>query len=410
MEPSPTKYSVKANTDFPYVLLITLASFSFFKPSFLEPFIDSYKNLYNYIFLLLFLFAVPAIVKNAIQSKNYLFTLPVRLLCISIILSMLMANFFWGQKITDSMYGALLPVFSYFFYFYLMSKNVSVSVIERIITILGIAFIIFFLVSFLISPIKIFEYQETNDRAFLRILLHGHGFLVLFYFFSLSKLLAGKSKLWLVGVCAAFLCIVLNQTRVWMVSTTAITAFYLLGARHIMVKVFSVALVVGAFLLIPQIEFVQNLQNKTQNDLGSTDDYVRTKAAKYYLNKFQPSVLTRIFGNGFANGLDSPYAKEIDHLRKQNGYFFEDVGFIGLYAELGVLALIAWLIIVIRALKTKLIPEYDYLKMFIIFLICGSFTTNAAFSSGSIMAIVFTLYLYEHCQPKSQKTMIYNTA
>lgn len=398
---------LKNRYEFYYILILALSSFTFFRPAFLEPIYLRISNLNNYLFLVLFLPAIPFIFKNIFKKNKYLFTLPLRLITIAIIISIIMANVFWGQKIMDSVYGALLPVFGYTFYFYLMEKSISIKIIERVIIIIGLAFIVFFLFSFSVYPIRIFDYKETNDREFLRLFLYGDGFLFLFYFFALNKLLNGKAKIWLVLVLAAFLCMILNQTRVYLISTAAITIFYLVRSKSVLVKIISIAMVISAFLILPQIDFVQGLQTKTQNDLGNSDDYIRVKAGKYFLNKFQQSPFTRVFGNGFYAGKDSYYSKEIKKLQTERGFYVQDVGMIGLYAFMGILPLIAYLLIFLRGLRTKLVAEYDYLKMFIIFIICSCLTTDSTFSGSYVFPIVFTLYLYEHCRTEAQKSLIY---
>lgn len=393
--------------DFYYLLIITFSSFGFFRPSFLETFIDAhFKNFYFDILLLLFLIAVPTIVKFAFQTNNYLFTRPVKLLGLAMLLSMLMAHFFWGQATMEGIFSQL-PVACYLLYFYLMAKNISVRTVEKIIVVVGITYVCFYLLSFAINPIKIFEYKETKDRDFLRIFLFGDGFLFLFYFLALNKFLSGKSKIWIVLALSAYLCILLNQTRVYIGSTALITVFVLFRAKSMTVRFLSIALVVTAILIIPQLDYVQKLQKKTNKELKKNDDYIRIKSAKYYTDDFQPSVLTRVFGNGFPIGESSDYARLVMKMQLGPGYYTEDIGIIGLYVTMGVLAVIAFLIIFYRGLKAKLTTEHSYLKMFIVFLITTCFTTDSTFSASYSISIALTLYLYEHCRVEAQNIIVY---
>jgi hypothetical protein len=287
-----------------------------------------------------------------------------------------------------------------------MGKGVSIKSVERIIIIIGICYTVFYLLSFVINPVKFFEYKEVKDRDFLRIFLFGDGFLFLFYFLSLNKIAVGKSKIWLVACLASYLCIILNQTRVYMIASAIITVVFLLGSKKLWIKFISVSLVVSVLLVVPQLDYVKNLQKKTQSDLKGNDDYIRIKSAKYYLGPFQPSGLTRIFGNGFALGNDSYLSKVIGDLQSKKGYYAQDIGLFGLYVNMGIASVVAFLIIYIRGLKTKLRSDYVYLKMFIAFLIFTSFTTDSTFSSSYVMSIVFTLYLYEHCRVDAEHVII----
>ncbi|MGZ4159224.1 MAG: hypothetical protein ACXVNF_00270 [Neobacillus sp.] len=317
-----------------------------------------------------------------------------------------MANYFWQQSYLDSVYGTLLPVMGYLFYFYLMEKSVDVKIIERIIRVIGLALTVLYLFCFSIYPIKVLEYKESTDREFLRLFLFGDGFLFLFYFLAINRFLTSKSWLWFILAMAACLCVILNQTRVYMVAVAAITVWYFIRSKGFVLRIASVAVIVTAFLILPQLDYIKGLQSKTQSDLGSSDEYIRIKAAKYYLNKFQPSPVTRVFGNGFPNGKDSYYSHEISLLQTDRGFYAQDIGLAGLYAYLGIFAVIAFVIIYYKGLKAKLADKYNYLKMFLLFLITTSFTTDSTFSGSYVFAIVFTLYLYEHCTEEAQKTFV----
>ncbi len=389
-----------------YLLLISLSAFTFFRPSFLEPLYLSLPNLNNYIFLAFFFPAVPIIGRGIFRKNKYLFTTPVRLIGASIVISMIMANYFWQQSYLDSVYGALLPVCGYLFYFYLMEKAVNIKVVERVIMIIGFAFVVLYLFCFSIYPVKLLEYKETNDRSFIRLFLYGDGFLFLFYFLSINKFVITRSYVWLFLAAGAILCALLNQTRVYIVAIAAITVWYFIRAKNIYLRISAVAVIVIAFLIVPQLDYIKGLQNKTQNDLGSSDEYVRIKSAKFFVNHFQPSIATRVLGNGFPNGKNSNYTREILNLGKERGFFVQDIGLAGLYTDLGILAVLAFVMIYYRALKVRMEPNYEYLKMYIAFLICTSFTTDSTFSGSYVFTIAFTLYLIENAQVGAQRTYV----
>ena len=393
---------------FYYLLLVAFSSFGFFRPIFLNDLVLKHLlGFYIDVVLLLFLLAVPVVFRNVFFMKNYLFTLPVRLLGLSIIFSIMMAYFFWGQGIMDNIFSEI-SIICYLLYFYLMAKNIPVKIVEKVIIIVGITYVCFYLISFAINPVKIFEYKESNDRDFLRIFLFGDGFLFLFYFLALNKYMFSKSKIWLMMALLTCLCIILNQTRVYMIAVAIITVFYLLGSKKIVVKFLVVAVVITALIIVPQLDFVKNLQKRTQSELKKSDDYIRVKAAKYYIDDFQPSAATKIFGNGFPMP-ETYFGKTITNLHEKRGYFVQDIGLVGLYTTMGVIAVIAFLIIFYRGVKVKLTEDYVYLKLFIIFLIATSLTTDDTFSGSYVIAIVFTLYLYEHCRVEAQQMVFIST-
>ncbi len=391
---------------FYYILLIAFASFGFFKPTILEKtVVEHFRNFYFDVLLLLFLIALPTILKFTFQTPNYLFTLPLKLFALAIPLSMLMASVFWQQSISENIFSEL-TISCYLLYFFFMAKNIPVKIMERIITIIGFTYAFLYLVSFAINPVKFLEYKISTDREFLRIFLYGDGFLFLFYFFSLNKYSFNKSKIWLLGALMAFSCILLNQTRVYIAATALITVFYLFSSKKLSVRFLTLVVTIAAILIIPQLDYVQKLQKKTDKDLKKSDNYVRVKAAKYYIDDFQPSAVTRVLGNGFPVGETSLYSRTIFKLQAVQGYYTEDIGLIGLYAYMGILPVLAFLMIFYRGVKTKLTEGYVYLKMFIVFLISTCLTTDSTFSGSYVVAIAIVLYLYEHCRVEAQNTII----
>ncbi len=379
---------------FYYIVLLALGSISFFRPVFIDPL----NGFYNYFFGLLLLIPVIPVIKNFIEQRNRgYFTLPVTLLLLSILISAVSARIFWDLGMNFAIFGSLFKGAGYFFYFYLVSKNIDIKVIEKTIIVIGLMFIAVFLTSFIIYPKLIVYYSDQSQPTSYvqRIFINGDGFLFLFYFLSLNKYKSSKGLLWIVFLLLSSLCIVLNQTRVYLASTFIITLFYLLQSTNFFLKVVLLIVCAVGFFFISETSFYETMQRRTKNDVQSGNNYIRVEAANYFLTDFQPSIFTRIFGNGTSYGEGNSYTEFVNTIQAKRLYYIEDIGFLGLYTYFGILAVIAYLIIFYKAFTAKLLSEHAYARMFIIFLLFTGLTTSATFNPGFIIPIVFAIYLFE---------------
>ena len=323
-----------------------------------------------------------------------------KLINISIFISVFCAYYFWDQSLPDCLLAILYPVAGYNLYFYLVKKNVPVATIEKIILIMGLTSVAAFLVSFIIFPRQIFNNPYNNEeftRGFQRIQLSGFGFIYLFFFMSLNKIFINKhgNIKWIIFAVAAYTCILLSLTRTYIAFTTIIALIYVLRNSKMYVKGLIIGGIVAAIFVIPNLSFVQKMVETTKSDVAESKDYIRIQAARYFLDNFQPSVITRILGNGFSYGDKSDYGKLMTKLNQSEFYYVEDLGLIGLYIYLGVLAILAYIIIFYKGLKEKLSSGMNYLKMFITYLLFIGLNSFATYNTSFLLCIVFVLYLYE---------------
>ena len=97
------------------------------------------KNIsYGYI-LLAVVISVPFFLKN---KGGFVF--PVQLISISILISIFMAKYTWGQALQYS--PTTIPYMVWFIFFYLLNTNLSIKTIENIVLIYGVIYIILFFI------------------------------------------------------------------------------------------------------------------------------------------------------------------------------------------------------------------------------------------------------------------------
>jgi hypothetical protein len=234
------------------------------------------------------------------------------------------------------------------------------------------------------------------ERGLQRIQLAGFGFIYLFFFMSLNKIFStqGSRFKWIIFAAASYLCILLSLTRTYVAFSTVIALIYIFRNSKFYIKGLIAGGVIVAAFVIPNLEFVQNMVQMTKEDLGSSKDYIRVQAAQYFLNDFQPSVVTRILGNGIEYG-ENDYGIFIQRMGAVKGYFIGDLGLIGLYIYLGLLAIAAYVIIFYKGFIEKLSSGMNYLKMFIAFILLIGLNSFATYNTSFLLAIVFVVYLYE---------------
>lgn len=375
-----------------FILFFTLSSFAFFRPLAL---VGDNNPVLKYIYFAILLILIFYTASRIFKKNNYEFSLSIKLLMISIALSMLSAAIYRSQDVFDSFLAAEYPVMGYVFYFYLIKQKVKIVSLEKVILWVGVLFIIAFLVSFVAYPRHLFEYNESlEDRGFQRILLTGSGFLFLLTFLALNKILIKRSFKWMAILLLCYLCIVLSLTRIYILSTAVISVFYVWKKQQVAIKIALLALLYVGVTVVAQLNVTQQLFQKTQDDTEDIKDYIRYQAAQYYLTDFQPSLITRVIGNGFGYGTKTDYGREIIRLQDQ-GYYVEDLGIIGLFIYLGIFAVVAYGIIFYKSFKIKVPRNFSYLKMYIFFVFLNGLTNSGTFSEAAVVSIVFALYIFD---------------
>lgn len=400
----------KLNKELIYLLLIGLCSVDLFS-------LNGFVNIGRFIYFGFVLFAIPFIIHFIIYQKGTNFSSTFIWLFCAILLSSICCYFFWNQGFFDSFIALLFSIIGFFFYFDFLHKKISTNSVEKAIIVLGAIYIALFLFSFLIYPKSIFYnpytdptnlFQGEEDRGLQRVILNGSGFLFLLYFLSLNKTFTKKNWFWFLLCATSLVCIVLTLTRIYIFAVSVITFFYIVSKFKFVGKLIAAALFVLLFFFIAQLGFVQKIVDNTVEEIETLDNYVRLQEAEYFLGEFQQSTLTYIFGNGFERTSSIVYGKKLVELKQVNNYYISDLGILGLYIYLGIPGVIAIILLVYKGIKLKVPQEFQYLKMFIVFLLLTCFTTFAFYSLDFLISIVFVLYLYEKNSYRINKRMKIN--
>ena len=121
---------------------------------------------------------------------------------------------------------------------------------------------------------------------------------------------------------------------------------------------------IGTYIALnSDLDVVQGLLDQTKSDLGDGSDYIRVQAAEFFLFEFSPNWVTAIFGNGIPYWNMSDYGIYINMLQTKYGFYLEDVGIIGYYAQIGIFGVLSFILIWVYSFLYPLPICNDYLSL-----------------------------------------------
>jgi flagellar basal body-associated protein FliL len=381
------KNTVDRNIHLAFILIFCLSSIGFFSPVFIN------SSFFLYFYYFLFCLSTLIIIFNYKKSYYNTFSIPVFLILIASSLASVNAMYSWNQSTYDSIRG-VLPIMSYILFFLLSTLKINKEDTEKVIIILGLFFIIIFLFSFFIYPKVLFggAGQHDETRGFQRVRTDGIGYLFLLSFYSLSEFLIKKRSVFFLIYFLSMVCIVMSLTRTYISFSILFSILFILKKSNFITILLVILIVIAAFYTITQMDFYKILVAQTASETSDIKENIRMQAVDYYMNDFSPNLLSQILGNGQAAGNNS-YSKFIQFLELQKGLYTSDIGYIGLYIKLGVLSILAYLIFIIKTIKTSAKEDFLYCKYFLLFIFTISIIIDSTFNTSFIGSIMLAYYL-----------------
>ena len=171
--------------------------------------------------------------------------------------------------------------------------------------------------------------------------------------------------------------------------------------------------VVGVFMVVVAISYFAmkdtftEMISATKHHADQSENYVRVRAATYFLTKLPQNKAMVILGNG-APSERSPYGIMITQVRNMFGFYLSDIGIVALYVKFGLFFALTCLVIMFQSIFSKLNKEIMYIKYFMAYLIITMFTTQLPFEySEGVVTISILLYLIDfYKENKSEKKTI----
>lgn len=372
---------------FYFTLLFCLSSTGFFTPAKVN------SSLLIYLYYAIFCFTTIIILSKYKKQYFNSFAVPVLLILFAALLCALNAVYSWNQNMYDSIRG-VLPFMSYILFFLLVTFRLEKEEAEKLIVIMGVLFILVFLVSFVIYPKILFGALDEHDesRGFQRIRTNGIGYLFLLSFFSLNEYILKRKILLLFVYLLTVVCIVMSLSRTYIVFSGLFSLIFILKKSSIIVISVVFIICISAFYIVSKMDFYKIMATETNAQTADIKDDIRMQAVDYYLHYFSPNSISKIIGNGEAIG-NNPYGRFVEYLQLQRGLYTSDIGYIGLYVKYGILSLIAYLFFIIKTIITPASEEYLYSKYFLIFIFTISIIIDSPFNTNFITSIMLGFYI-----------------
>lgn len=374
-----------------FVFLLIITGLVFFSARFDTT--DTLKN-FSYAYLLF------AIILSLPYFFKYTgdFVFPIQLICISILISFLMAYISWGQGFINSL--STIPYMIWFVFFYLLHIKYPVYKIENVIIFFGCLYIFLFIFQFLNSGQVYFGEQDefTEDRGVIRVNFPGAGVFFLAYLIALVKSKKGAFHRWffilflIVGAAVT----VLQVTRQNIAFIFLIVLYHLTKKASVpkRIAILSITSISLFFALNSDSLIVKGLLETQKQTQTAGDENIRIQAGEYFLTEFSPNLASQIFGNGVPN-YNSPLGQKTKNLIDNRGFYLTDVGLIGFYVMFGILAIVGYIIIFIKSLRVKIPDKYYYLKYYVWYILATSLISDSVFSTKFLISNILVLYCFQ---------------
>ncbi len=378
-----------------FIFLVVIFSLRFFDAHFIS------EEIINYGSYLLFLMVLGLSVPHMLSERGGLI-LPVQLVFAGILLSMPMAYLAWGQGIKDTII-ITLPYLMWVLFFFLLRVSFPLKLLEKIVLAYGVIYIVLYFFQLSQSPTVLFGSSMWGDefiesRGIVRIIFPGAGIFILAVFIAVNKLTTQRKDrmFWVFMVAMGVLIPVLQVTRQFVIGISMIFLYHFLKGQNFFKKSGTVVafIIVVLFVFNTDTKVITGLIEAAQRDIELGSDYIRVKAAEYFLTDFSPNLLTRLLGNGAPIWGLSAYGIYVARLAVYEGLYQSDVGIIGMYSMFGILPVIGYIIIWVKSFTVELPEEYQYVRYYFWYLLLTSFTWYTVYHYHYIMSTVFALYIF----------------
>ncbi len=326
------------------------------------------------------------------RPKN--FTFPVFIFIVAMLLSGLVARYYHHQPYFLSVWMSRAILF-YFLYFLLHAYKIEKAQLEKIIIGLGLLTVGLFYFQTVLYPTKIFDVRMTIDRGTLRLFIPTMGFTLISYFYFLNKFFNDNKIKHGILVLLCYSIFILQATRQLIASIALLTIINLFRSKQVRSRLLIVFLIglgmVAMFFIF--FDLINEMIAVSQQQIGAEEESTRMRAARFFLTKFPPNDLAYILGNGEGHQA-SPYGMKMLYLQLTHGYYLSDIGLIGDYVRYGILFVIGAIIMLVKLIRIKVPPEYEYLRYQIFLSLFTLLTGKGVFGSPSITLILIA-YLFD---------------
>jgi hypothetical protein len=388
---------MKSNRKY-WLLLYTIINLNFFSFS---KFLDSsvfwiFVEIINFVPIILYFVHKMLIEEN----RSGYFSLPVSIFIASIILGAISAYMYYDQSLIQSLIVSHI-FYPFFTYLLLVQSDFKKEDLLLVIKIVFWLTLLVFVIDFFTFPDTLFAWrdEEREERQALGLFFYGQGFTILGALIYLENYLSTNKFKYLIPFIISFVFIVfLTGSRTYFfalsISSLFLIFYFLKNLRSLGRKLYFTILL--CLLGLTAVYYLQdhfsNLVDMTKGQFLNYSNDIRFNCIIYYATEFQDGFFTKIFGNGFPSPHSDLGTKLVT--AKYNDFYASDIGIIGLWAFLGILSVLAWVLIFVKVFNKRYIWKNVAVCAFFVYLLINAFLTYTLFDPGYIIAYIFALYLF----------------
>jgi len=371
---------------------IILCSTSFYRFSILGP-LQKGSELIGavIIFSLIFLHLIYSNQKSTKQN----FSLAILFIILSLLTSMVTAYIVRDQRIIQSMF-AQRALYYYFLYFLLHQLRMEIKDIEKVFIFFAVLYIGLHFLQTMLYPRIIFDGRIFADRGTLRVYLPGAHYISIGFYLYLQRFLRSNKMKYFLFLMLILSVFIMRAGRQPLAILLLTTVLFVLFDRKVRSRFLLILLgMLGAFsmFLIFQ-DILQEILLSSKRDMNLGEEYIRVRSARYYLTDFFEAPIAYITGNGMYHD-HSAYGKIFERNNKIYHYHIGDIGLIGNYVIYGLFFIFSVFIICFTALKTRIEPNYVYIKYFVLASIISLIAGGGFANSDLICLIVILMYMID---------------
>lgn len=352
----------------------------------------------NYIFFLLLLIFGGF---HTYWKDKAPYTKPILLYCIFLTLSFVYSMLVHQQNIMTSI-GHNYLYYGPLFYFVLLKYRPTFEQAEKFIVALSIIFCICYIIQYLVFPTVIFRGASDDlniDQNRFRMRLPGSLCSYILFFYGMNKFLITRDTKKLLLMLLGFIPIIIMGFR--SLSAGSVAGIFLMipfVVRSMRRTIVFVILAAGLSYGGMQTKLVQDkleemMRRQDDNQTFDNTDYVRYMSLAYYWNYFdRPG--EKIIGAGVPIDISTKYKKDVDYAAEYYGFYWVDLGIIGLSFVIGIPAVLLLLYMYIYSMWKAKSQNVQYIRFCLAVILAGSvFTSMELYRPGNLLIVTILFYM-----------------
>lgn len=353
---------------------------------------------FNYIFFLLLLMFGGF---HTYWKDKTPYTKPVLLYCIFLTLSFVYSMFVHQQNIMTAI-GYCYLYYGPLFYFVMLKYRPTFKQAEKFIVALSVIFCICYIIQYLVFPIIIFRGADndlTINQNEFRMRLPGSLCCYILLFYGMNRFLITKDARKLLLTLLGFIPIIIMGFRSLLAGSIAgiflMIPFVVRSMRKTIVFVIIAAGLAygGMQTILVQDKLEEMMRRQDSNQTFDNTNYVRYLSLAYYWNFFDHPG-EKLIGAGIPIDISTKYRRDVDYAAEYHGYYWVDLGIIGLSFVIGIPAVLLLLYMYIYSIWNAKSKEVQYIRFCLAAILAGSiFTSMELFRPGNLLIVTILFYM-----------------